>query len=111
MFRTYKNLRRESIRSVPSVLDFHSISSNISDHEYIGKTQARNRLAYRGRPLEKEEIVDPVSQSVFEDTPLRYDVDIVTKLIVYSGIGFIAVFAVPILFFYISNICSTYCNH
>jgi hypothetical protein len=41
---------------------------------------------------------DPSSLLIVEDSPLRYDVDIVTKLIVYAGIGALAVHAIPILF-------------
>lgn len=108
--RTYKSLRRESIRPVPSVLDFHNMSSNIADHEHVGiqsaidlREQQESKLSYRGKNSEKEQTTDPTCLLVVEDAPLRYDVDIVTKLIVYSGIGFIAVFAVPILFYYISK--------
>ncbi|KAG1456166.1 hypothetical protein G6F46_007768 [Rhizopus delemar] len=109
--RTYKSLRRESIRTVPSVLDFHSMSGNMSDHDHIGiqsaidlREKRESTLSYRrGRQTEKEEeVFDPTSLLIVEDAPLRYDVDIVTKLIVYSGIGFIAVFGCPILFFRIS---------
>ncbi|CEG65226.1 hypothetical protein RMATCC62417_02054 [Rhizopus microsporus] len=104
--RTYKSLRRESIHPVPSVLDFHSMSGNISEHEHVGIQSAidlrehrESTLSYRGgRNLEKEAMFDPTSLLIVEDAPLRYDVDIVTKLIVYSGIGFIAVFIAPILF-------------
>ncbi|KAG1308409.1 hypothetical protein G6F64_006062 [Rhizopus arrhizus] len=109
--RAYKSLRRESIRTVPSVLDFHSMSGNMSDHDHIGiqsaidlREKRESTLSYRrGRQTEKEEeVFDPTSLLIVEDAPLRYDVDIVTKLIVYSGIGFIAVFGCPILFFRIS---------
>lgn len=103
-------MRRESIRPVPSVLDFHNMSSNIADHEHVGiqsaidlREQQESKLSYRGKNSEKEQTTDPTCLLVVEDAPLRYDVDIVTKLIVYSGIGFIAVFAVPILFYYISK--------
>jgi hypothetical protein len=41
---------------------------------------------------------DPSSLLIVEDSPLRYDVDIVTKLIVYTGIGALAVHTIPILF-------------
>jgi hypothetical protein len=41
---------------------------------------------------------DPSSLLIIEDSPLRYDVDIVTKLIVYAGIGALAVHTIPILF-------------
>lgn len=99
-------MRRESIHPVPSVLDFHSMPGNISEHEHVGIQSAidlrehrESTLSYRGgRNLEKEAMFDPTSLLIVEDAPLRYDVDIVTKLIVYSGIGFIAVFIVPILF-------------
>ncbi|CAO3591068.1 unnamed protein product [Absidia cylindrospora] len=41
---------------------------------------------------------DPTSMLVVEDAPLRYDVDIVTKLIVYAGIGLVAVYPAPMVF-------------
>lgn len=82
------------------------------------------KLSYRGRDEpsittsdEEKEVYDPTSLLVIEDAPLRYDVDIVTKLIVYAGkdphsllcvcliltafligIGFVAVFVAPLLF-------------
>lgn len=83
----------------------------MSDHDHIGiqsaidlREKRESTLSYRrGRQTEKEEeVFDPTSLLIVEDAPLRYDVDIVTKLIVYSGIGFIAVFGCPILFFRIS---------
>ncbi|CEP07772.1 hypothetical protein [Parasitella parasitica] len=114
--RTYKSLRRESIHPVPSVLDFHSITGNMQNNEHVGIQSAidlkeaqdqQNQLSYRGGAREdvpittspnEKEVFDPTSLLIIEDAPLRYDVDIVTKLIVYAGIGFIAVYIVPMLF-------------
>ncbi|KAI9269339.1 phosphatidic acid phosphatase type 2/haloperoxidase [Sporodiniella umbellata] len=108
--RTYKSLRRESIHPVPSVLDFQNISNNMEDHEHVGiqsaidlREQQESKLSYRGKTCEKGLAVDPSALFEMEDAPLRYDVDIVTKLIVYSGIGFVAVFVVPALFYFISK--------
>ncbi|KAI7900242.1 PAP2 superfamily-domain-containing protein [Cokeromyces recurvatus] len=102
--RTYKSLRKESIHPVPSVLDFHSMSGKIEDNEHVGIQSAidlneaqdqRRQLCHRGGMREdgttlngngkKEDVFDPTSLLVIEDAPLRYDVDIVTKLIVYAG--------------------------
>lgn len=131
--RTYKSLRRESIHPVPSVLDFQSITGNMEDHDHVGIQSAIDlreaqdqKLSYRGGGVKEEgpistsandkEVFDPTSLLVVEDAPLRYDVDIVTKLIVYAGkaclykmpkmvywfvtvgIGFVAVYVVPMLF-------------
>lgn len=99
IYRTYKSLRRESIHPVPSVLDFQSMSSNMEDNEHVGiqsaidlKEAQDQKLSYRGRDEshittsdEEKEVYDPTSLLVIEDAPLRYDVDIVTKLIVYAG--------------------------
>ncbi|GAN01046.1 sphingosine-1-phosphate phosphohydrolase [Mucor ambiguus] len=113
--RTYKSLRRESIHPVPSVLDFQSITGNMEDHDHVGIQSAIDlreaqdqKLSYRGGGVREDvpistsandkEVFDPTSLLVVEDAPLRYDVDIVTKLIVYAGIGFVAVYVVPMLF-------------
>ncbi|OBZ88299.1 hypothetical protein A0J61_03654 [Choanephora cucurbitarum] len=116
--RTYKSLRRESIHPVPSVLDFQSMSSNMDDNEHVGiqsaidlreaQAQQQSQLSYRGgsdQPCQtkEKETFDPTSLLIIEDAPLRYDVDIVTKLIVYAGIGFIAVYVVPVLFCFVSD--------
>ncbi|KAI8975316.1 phosphatidic acid phosphatase type 2/haloperoxidase [Mycotypha africana] len=121
--RTYKSLRRESIHPVPSVLDFQSISNYMDDHEHVGiqsaidlKEAQNQQLSHRGNnngqhqhmpistSVPEKEAFDPTSLLVLEDAPLRYDVDIVTKLIVYAGIGFIATFVVPIIFRIMSNV-------
>ncbi|KAG1124460.1 hypothetical protein G6F42_009601 [Rhizopus arrhizus] len=112
--RTYKSLRRESIHPVPSVLDFQSITGSMEDHDHVGIQSAIDlreaqdqKLSYRGGVKEDvpistsandKEVFDPTSLLIVEDAPLRYDVDIVTKLIVYAGIGFVAVYVVPMLF-------------
>ncbi|GAA5806316.1 PAP2 superfamily-domain-containing protein [Helicostylum pulchrum] len=120
--RTYKSLRRESIHPVPSVLDFQSMSGNMQDHDHVGIQSAidlrearetRNQLSYRGGVREdipistgtkaQEEVYDPTCLLIVEDAPLRYDVDIVTKLIVYAGIGMVAVYVAPILFQFMSQ--------
>lgn len=99
--RTYKSLRRESIHPVPSVLDFQSITGSMEDHDHVGIQSAIDlreaqdqKLSYRGGVKEDvpistsandKEVFDPTSLLIVEDAPLRYDVDIVTKLIVYAG--------------------------
>lgn len=120
--RTYKSLRRESIHPVPSVLDFQALSGNMEDHEHVGIQSAidlrehremKSQLSYRGGVKEEvpistsrseKEAYDPTSLLIVEDAPLRYDVDIVTKLIVYAGIGLVAVYPVPMLFQFMSQL-------
>lgn len=75
------------------------MSSNMEESEHVGIQSAIDlreaqdqKLSYRGREEslintsdEEKEVFDPTSLLVVEDAPLRYDVDIVTKLIVYAG--------------------------
>jgi hypothetical protein len=95
------------------------MSGNMQDHEHVGIQSAidlrelreskQQQLSYRGGVREEvpistntsaseKEVYDPTSLLIIEDAPLRYDVDIVTKLIVYAGIGLVAVYPVPMLF-------------
>ncbi|KAI8138527.1 PAP2 superfamily-domain-containing protein [Fennellomyces sp. T-0311] len=111
--RTYKSLNRESIHPIPSVLDLRHLAGTVAEAEHVGiqssidlheKTVYEQQLQHRGGRDEKESatvespVYDPTTLLVAEDAPLRYDVDIVTKLIVYAGIGFLALCPVPMLF-------------
>ncbi|KAJ2965011.1 hypothetical protein NQZ79_g162 [Umbelopsis isabellina] len=126
--RTYKNLRHANIHPIPSVLDLRGLTSTVQDSDHVGIQsgidlhekrvfEARHRFqkdidekgggAAPSTPVlvssslkEKNAFddFDPSSLLIVEDSPLRYDVDIVTKLIVYAGIGALAVHAIPILF-------------
>ncbi|CAO3664026.1 unnamed protein product [Umbelopsis vinacea] len=126
--RTYKNLRHASIHPVPSVLDLRGLTSSVQESDHVGVQsgidlhekrvfEARHRfqkdIDEKGGAVtpstptlvstavrEKNNIddFDPSSLLIVEDSPLRYDVDIVTKLIVYTGIGALAVHTIPILF-------------
>ncbi|KAH8550128.1 PAP2 domain protein [Umbelopsis sp. PMI_123] len=125
--RTYKNLRHASIHPVPSVLDLRGLTSSLQDSDHVGVQsgidlhekrvfEARHRFQ---RDIDEKGAVppstptlvstalrennttddfDPSSLLMIEDSPLRYDIDIVTKLIVYAGIGALAVHTIPILF-------------
>jgi hypothetical protein len=80
------------------------MSGSMEDHEHVGiqsaidlreaQAQKKGQLSYRGGVREEvpistsgveKEAFDPTSLLIIEDAPLRYDVDIVTKLIVYAG--------------------------
>jgi hypothetical protein len=101
--RTYKSLAHESIHPIPSVLNLPKFSQidhvgpqdSIDLNENEALRLRRLEVAAKGRHHlnASEEVL-----LVVEDAPLRYDVDIVTKLIVYGGIGWLAVHTVPILF-------------
>jgi hypothetical protein len=127
-YRTYKNLRHASIHPVPSVLDLRGLTSSVQASDHVGVQsgidlhekrvfEARHRfqkdidekgatnapstptlVATALREKNATDDYDPSSLLIVEDSPLRYDVDIVTKLIVYAGIGALAVHAIPILF-------------
>ncbi|KAI9288023.1 phosphatidic acid phosphatase type 2/haloperoxidase [Umbelopsis sp. AD052] len=125
--RTYKNLRHASIHPVPSVLDLRGLTSSVRASDHVGVQsgidlhekrvyEARHRfqnnldekvsntpstptlVATALQEKNATDDYDPSSLLIVEDSPLRYDVDIVTKLIVYAGIGALAVHAIPILF-------------
>ncbi|GAB5586530.1 Long-chain base-1-phosphate phosphatase [Umbelopsis nana] len=126
--RTYKNLRHASIHPVPSVLDLRGLTSSVQDSDHVGIQsgidlhekrvfEARHRfqkdidekggvvapstptlISSAARDKSSSDDYDPSSLLIVEDSPLRYDVDIVTKLIVYAGIGALAVHTIPILF-------------
>ncbi|CAO3650048.1 unnamed protein product [Cunninghamella echinulata] len=124
--RTYKSLNKESIHPIPSVLDLRGLAKSVSDAEHVGiqsgidlherrVAECKNRRKENNTFLDEKEVhshsapsTPPVSSSLYddntlsmlivEDAPLRYDVDIVTKLIVYAGIGLMAVFPAPVLF-------------
>jgi hypothetical protein len=88
--------------------DHVGLQSPIDVHEFH---DSKNSLQYRGRdditpPPNGEEgdKFDYDGLLVLEEAPLRYDVDIVTKLIVYAGIGFCAVYPTPLLFQFISQL-------
>lgn len=92
----------------------------MQDHDHVGIQSAidlrearETQLLYRGdikkdipistgTKFSEEEVYDPTSLLIIEDAPLRYDVDIVTKLIVYAGIGMVAAYIAPILFQFMS---------
>jgi hypothetical protein len=120
-------LRHASIHPVPSVLDLRGLTSSLQDSDHVGVQsgidlhekrvfEARHRFQ---RDIDEKGAVppstptlvstalrennttddfDPSSLLMIEDSPLRYDIDIVTKLIVYAGIGALAVHTIPILF-------------
>lgn len=120
--RAYKSLNRESIHPIPSVLDLHDLSVKHAEHVGIQSSidlhekRAYDKVQYRGTNADGEEgcggtncnervngrhtkdVYDPTTELVAEDAPLRYDVDIVTKLIVYAGIGCLAVYGAPLMF-------------
>lgn len=102
-------MNRESIHPIPSVLDLHDLSVKHAEHVGIQSSidlhekRAYDKVQYRGTNADGEEgcggancnervngrhtkdVYDPTTELVAEDAPLRYDVDIVTKLIVYAG--------------------------
>lgn len=112
--RTYKSLNRESIHPIPSVLDLRDLGGSVAEaervgiqssidlHEHKALEQEFKHRGTNGRESMDEKVQDPVfdaaSLLVAEEVPLRYDVDIVTKLIVYAGIGFLAVYPNLLLF-------------
>ncbi|KAL1936775.1 hypothetical protein VTP01DRAFT_909 [Rhizomucor pusillus] len=112
--RTYKSLNRESIHPIPSVLDLRDLTSSVAEAEHVGiqssidlheRKAVEQEFKHRGSngPESLDEkvqdaVFDAASMLVAEDVPLRYDVDIVTKLIVYAGIGFLAVYPNLLLF-------------
>jgi hypothetical protein len=80
------------------------MSGSMQDHDHVGiqsaidlreaQAQKKSQLSYRGGVREEvpistsgveKEAFDPTCLLIVEDAPLRYDVDIVTKLIVYAG--------------------------
>ena len=103
MYRTYKSLNRETIHPIPSVLDLRHLAGTVAEAEHVGiqsdidlhekaayeKHQKQQEFKHRGgqkeTTVETPTVYDPTTLLVAEDAPLRYDVDIVTKLIVYAG--------------------------
>lgn len=91
------------------MLDLHDLSVKHAEHVGIQSSidlhekRAYDKVQYRGANADGEEggcaggncnerggrhtkdVYDPTTELVAEDAPLRYDVDIVTKLIVYAG--------------------------
>ncbi|KAG0166902.1 hypothetical protein DFQ30_006616 [Apophysomyces sp. BC1015] len=107
--RTYKSLNKEIIHPIPSVLDLHGLTSSVRAAEHVGIQSAidlhERTVALQHRAgkdnldtVDEKAQADPLSLLIVEEAPLRYDVDIVTKLIVYAGIGFLTVFPVPLMF-------------
>ncbi|KAI7865771.1 PAP2 superfamily-domain-containing protein [Spinellus fusiger] len=88
----YKDLNKESIDPIPSVLDLKGLATSIEESDRVGQElsieseRRKTELKYRHQKSPQEEV------------PMRYDVDIVTKLIVYAGIGFLAVYPLPFVF-------------
>ncbi|OAD67557.1 hypothetical protein PHYBLDRAFT_189030 [Phycomyces blakesleeanus NRRL 1555(-)] len=103
--RYYKSLKSESIHPIPSVLDLRGLTSSMAESDHVGMqspidlherrvAEAKQCHNRKGRELDEKVPEEDIS----DDEPLRYDIDIVTKLIVYAGIGFLAVYPVPLLF-------------
>lgn len=96
------------------MLDLRNLTSSVAEAEHVGiqssidlheckaVEQEFKHRGSNGRENLDEKVQDAVfdaaSLLVAEDVPLRYDVDIVTKLIVYAGIGFLAVYPNLLLF-------------
>lgn len=90
------------------MLDLKHLTSSVSEAEHVGiqssidlherKVYEETQLQHRGSSGERDivdekcasedTVYDPTCLLVIEDAPLRYDVDIVTKLIVYAGESF-----------------------
>ncbi|KAK9763386.1 Long-chain base-1-phosphate phosphatase [Basidiobolus ranarum] len=120
--KKYKTLNRTSISMVPSVLNLDTFTETVGPKSTIDvkesfelKTNANelsnNHLRGRKGPSSQQNSHSPQEILEFEKELIefrkeqesilpRYDVDILTKLIVYSGIGWWATLGSPALCYY-----------
>ncbi|KAL1918285.1 uncharacterized protein VTP21DRAFT_2945 [Calcarisporiella thermophila] len=107
--KDYRSLHDEPIGRVPSVIhlpelnpdapaderDFRKRRQSHSEKHILAAAKPNGFTdSVKGKPV----TANGEDKRIGEDIPLRYDVDIVTKLIVYAGIGWHAVCTIPVLF-------------
>ncbi|CAG8569086.1 6244_t:CDS:2, partial [Paraglomus occultum] len=99
-----------SVFDIPHTTKEFDVHSTQDPYEYLdGEKEKEQGLNRRQNKNESNGTIDGNNHvkyfaeknglfNTVEQTTLRYDVDVVTKLIVYSGIGYLAVDTIPVLF-------------